>query len=64
MGEKAYSCKGAGMGLQRWGIGEEDWGSGAGEKGIHVVYGKTGVEEQADGCRDGRKGIREQGWGH
>ena len=46
MGEKAYSYKGAGMGLQRWGIGEEDWRSGAGEKGIHVVYGKTGMEEQ------------------
>ena len=35
-----------GWGLQRWGIGEEDWWSGAGEKGIHVVYGKTGMEEQ------------------
>ena len=38
------------MGLQRWGIGEEDWGSGAGEKGIHVREN-----------RDGRTGVKEQG---
>ena len=35
-----------GWGYQNKGIGEEDWESRAGEKGIHVVYGKTGMEEQ------------------
>ena len=48
------------MGPPRWGIGEEDWGSGAGEKGIHVVYGKTGMEEQGWRSRQMVAGMGEK----
>ena len=41
-------------------MGKQGWKNRGEGAGIEIAR----TEEQADGCRDGRKGIREQGWGH
>lgn len=51
--------KRAGMGLPRRGIGEQDWGSGAGEKGI--VYGGEEIGQQRKRRKDRDAGTDE--WG-
>ena len=54
--------RGGGLGEWGWGKGHtcSVWENRGGGAGIEIAR----TEEQADGCRDGRKGIREQGWGH
>ena len=54
--------RGGGLGEWGWGKGPtcSVWENRGGGAGIEIAR----TEEQADGCRDGRKGIREQGWGH
>ena len=58
-----------GGGLREWGWrkghtcsvgGKQGWKNRGEGAGIEIAR----TEEQADSCRDGRKGIREQGWGH
>ena len=41
-------------------MGKQGWKNRGEGAGIEIAR----TEEKADGCRDGRKGIREQGWGH
>lgn len=42
------------------GTGEQGWKNRGGGEEIEIAQ----TEEQGGGCRDGRKGIREQGWGY
>ena len=39
---------------------KQRWKNRGGGAGIELEW----TEKQGGGCRDGRKGIREKGWGH